>query len=60
MADYIPAGDAQFHAWQNNFIVYVNNHLADLGLDPLVVDIPPLTAAQSKLMTDGVRLPECT
>ena len=30
--DYIPAGDAQFHAWQNNFVVYVNNHLVELGL----------------------------
>jgi len=30
--DYIHAGDAQFHAWQNNFVTYVNNHLADLGL----------------------------
>ena len=25
-------GAAQFHAWQNNFVTYVNSHLADLGL----------------------------
>jgi hypothetical protein len=32
MPDYIPGGDAPFRAWQNNFITYVNGHLADLGL----------------------------
>jgi len=30
--DYIPRPDAQFHAWRNNFVTYVNGHLADLGL----------------------------
>ena len=29
--DYIPRPDARFHAWQNNFVTYVNGHLADLG-----------------------------
>lgn len=30
--DYIPRPDAQVHAWQNNFVTYFNNHLAELGL----------------------------
>lgn len=30
--DYITRPDAQFHAGQNNFVTYVNDHLADLGL----------------------------
>ena len=30
--DYIPRPHARFHAWQNNFVTYVNGHLADLGL----------------------------
>ncbi len=30
--DYIPRLDARFQAWQNNFAVCVNGHLADLGL----------------------------
>ena len=30
--DYIPRPDARFHAWQNNFVTYVNGHLAELGL----------------------------
>ncbi len=30
--DSIPCPDAQFHAWQNNFVTYVNGHPADLGL----------------------------
>ncbi len=30
--DYIPRPDARFHAWQNNFITYVNRHLADSWL----------------------------
>jgi hypothetical protein len=32
--DYIPRPDARFHAWQNNFVTYVNGHLPDLGLAP--------------------------
>ncbi|MGB2987601.1 MAG: hypothetical protein WBE26_17180 [Phycisphaerae bacterium] len=30
--DCIPRRDARFHAWRNNFVMYVNGHLADLGL----------------------------
>jgi hypothetical protein len=30
--DYTPRPYAQFHAWQNNLVTYVNGHLADLGL----------------------------
>lgn len=32
MADYIPDTDRPFAAWANNFMNYVNGHLADLGL----------------------------
>ena len=46
MADYIPAPDGDFDAWQANFIAYASANAAALGLDPLV-DIPPLTAAQA-------------
>ena len=31
-SDYIARPDAQFHAWQNNFVTCVNGHLADFGL----------------------------
>ncbi|MEE9213040.1 MAG: hypothetical protein V3U29_10340 [Phycisphaeraceae bacterium] len=27
-----PRPDARFHAWQNNFVTYVNGHLPDWGL----------------------------
>ena len=30
--DHIPRPDARFHVWRNNFVTYVNGHLADLGL----------------------------
>lgn len=30
--DSIPRPDAQFHAWRNNLVTYVNAHLADLGV----------------------------
>lgn len=50
MPDYIPAGDAQFHAWQNNFIVYVNNHLIDLGL--VAGDVVDLNATAATWTTD--------
>jgi len=30
--DYTPRPAARFHAWQNNFVTYVNGNLADLGL----------------------------
>ncbi|MCK4340422.1 MAG: hypothetical protein KAY37_01700, partial [Phycisphaerae bacterium] len=48
--DYIPRPDAQFHAWQNNFIVYVNNHLADLGL--VAADVVDLNATAATWTTD--------
>ena len=51
MADYIPAPDAEFNAWQGNFLSYATANAAALGLDPLV-DIPPLTAAQTVWTTD--------
>lgn len=51
MADYIPAPDAEFNAWQGNFLSYATANAAALGLDPLV-DIPPLTAAQGVWTTD--------
>ena len=50
MPDYIPAADAQFHAWQNNFIVYVNAHLIDLGLD--AADVVDLNANAATWTTD--------
>lgn len=28
--EYIPCPDARFRAWQNNFVTYVNGHVADL------------------------------
>lgn len=30
--DSIPRRDARFHVCQNNFVTYVNGHLADWGL----------------------------
>ncbi len=51
MADYIPAADGDFDAWQVNFIAYATANAAALGLDPLV-DIPPLAAAQGTWTTD--------
>ncbi len=46
MADYIPAGDPEFDAWQTNFLTYATANAAALGLDPLL-DIPPLIAVQT-------------
>ncbi len=51
MADYIPSADGDFDAWQANFITYASANAASLGLDPLV-DIPPLTAAQTTWTAD--------
>jgi len=51
MADYIPASDGDFDAWQANFITYASANAAALGLDPLV-DIPPLTTAQTTWTAD--------
>ena len=50
MPDYIPGGDAPFHAWQNNFITYVNTHLADLGL--AAGDVVDLNATAATWTTD--------
>ena len=50
-ADYIPAPDGDFNAWQDNFVTYATANAAALGLDPLV-DIPPLAAAQTTWTTD--------
>ncbi len=36
MTDYIPAPDAEFNAWQQNFVTYANTNLAALGLVPLI------------------------
>ena len=48
--DYIPAPDGDFHNWQNNFVTYVNAHLADLGL--VAGDVAPVNAAQTTWTTD--------
>ena len=45
MADYIPAPDAEFHAWQQNFVTCANANLAALGL--VASDMTPVTNAQS-------------
>jgi hypothetical protein len=45
MADYIPGPDANFQAWQSNFVTYANANLAALGLT--AADMTPITAAQS-------------
>lgn len=44
MADYIPGPDANFQAWQSNFVTYANANLAALGL--VAADMAPVTAAQ--------------
>ncbi len=49
--DYIPQADGSFDSWQTNFVAYATANAAALGLDPLV-DIPPLTAAQTTWATD--------
>jgi len=43
--NYIPAPDADFQNWQDNFVVYANAHLAGLGL--VAADMTPVTAAQT-------------
>ena len=45
MADYIPGPDANFQAWQSNFVTYANANLAALGL--VAADMAPITAAQT-------------
>lgn len=48
--DYIPGPDGDFHAWQNNFVTYVNGHLADLGL--IAGDVADVNTAQATWTTD--------
>ena len=45
MADYIPGPDANFQAWQSNFVTFANANLAALGL--VAADMTPVTAAQT-------------
>ncbi len=45
MADYIPGPDANFNAWQTNFVAYANANLAALGL--VAADMTPVTGAQT-------------
>lgn len=42
---YIPAPDADFDNWQDNFVTYANAHLVALGL--VAGDMTPVTTAQS-------------
>lgn len=49
MADYIPGPDANFQAWQSNFVTYANANLAALGLT--AADMAPITAAQTTWTT---------
>ncbi|MBX3395393.1 MAG: hypothetical protein KF841_08490 [Phycisphaerae bacterium] len=46
MADYIPAADAEFQAWQTNFVNYANANLAALGLT--AADMAPIDTAQTE------------
>ena len=34
MSDYIPSSDADFDAWQQNFVSYISNNAAALGITP--------------------------
>jgi len=45
MADYIPGPDANFQAWQSNFVIYANANLVALELT--APDMAPVTAAQT-------------
>jgi hypothetical protein len=42
--DFIPRPDADFNAWQVNFVTYANANLANLGLG--LSDLTPIIAAQ--------------
>jgi len=48
--NYIPGPDGDFHAWQNDFVTYVNAHLADLGL--AAGDVAPINTAETTWTTD--------
>jgi len=53
--DYIPRGDADFNAWQANFVTYANANLVDLGLAPLdLISIISAQAAWTPSLTDHV------
>ena len=43
--DYIPHGDADFNAWQANFVTYANANLANLGL--VLPDLVSILTAQT-------------
>ena len=43
MADYIPAPDAEFNAWQLNFVTYANANQLALGLVPADLTLIILT-----------------
>lgn len=49
MADYIPASDAAFQTWVDNFVTYANVHVADLGLTS--ADMTPVTNAAMDFST---------
>jgi hypothetical protein len=49
MTDYIPASDADFSAWLQNFITFSNANLAALGLT--AADLTPLQAAGTDFAT---------
>jgi hypothetical protein len=51
MAGYVPAADAEFDGWQENWVTFAAANAAALGLDPLV-DIPAIQAAQTLWDTD--------
>jgi hypothetical protein len=42
MGDYIPAADAEFHAWQQGFVAVGNAKLGGLGL--VAGDMTPIAA----------------
>ncbi len=44
MPDYVPGGDADFNAWQANFVTYANANLANLGL--VLPDLLSIMSAQ--------------
>ena len=50
MADYMPGTDADFNAWQANFVSYANANQVALGLE--AADITALTTAQTDWSTD--------
>ena len=49
--DYVPAPDAEFHGWQENWVTFAAANAAALGLDPLI-DIPAIQAAQTAWNSD--------